>query len=209
MEANRLHQWSRRETAPRKADILVLFGTEGRLEDDDAIRTLATSRGMFDPERVRLRIIHVETVPMTAPLDVPLPQAAQESARILRHAQVVAGMAGMAAETAILRGRSVAEALVDDARRSRASAIVVRLRSRETVGAHVLLSLTVRRLLKNAPCPVIIVHLPHVKGTGDVGEGRPHLSKAERPLVRSIQTPAGGEVHARLPSPRPARGSRP
>src|SRR5215831_13743522 len=149
---------------------------------------------MFNPDRMLLRIVHVLTVPLTAPLDVCLPQAEQASARILRRAQAIAGKAGMAVETAILRGRSVGEALVEDARRTGASAIAVRLRSRETVGAHVLLSLTMRRLLRGAPCPVIIVHLPHVEGTGDVGGGLRRPSQAELRPVSPVHARTGVEV---------------
>lgn len=141
---------------------LILLGTQGRLEDEVAIRTFWT-RGGVNPEGVLLRIVHVLTLPMTLPLNVCLPQAEEKSARILRRAQVVARTTGATVQTAILRGRSVAEALVEDARRTRATAIVVRLRSRETLGAHLLLSRAVRELLTNAPCPVIIVHLPHMR----------------------------------------------
>jgi nucleotide-binding universal stress UspA family protein len=173
---------------------LVLIGTQGRPEDEIAIRALWTSCAMFNSERVLLRIVHVLTVPMTGPLDVSLPQAELASARILRRAQAIAGMAGVAAETAILRGRSVAEAIVDDARRTGASAIAVRLRSRETVGAHVLLSLTMRRLLRDAPCPVIIVHLPHAtKGMRE--EGRPGFASRTKDRTGLIQ----GLVANRMP----------
>lgn len=173
---------------------LVLLGTQGRPEDEVAIRTLWTSCGIFTPERLLLRIVHVLTVPAAAPLDVCLPQAEQASARILRRAQLIAGMAGMAAETAILRGRSVAEALVDDARRTGASAIAVRLRSRETIGAHVLLSLTMRRLLRDAPCPIIIVHLPHAKDREDWGRELPGLSNTEQRRARLIHGPAAFRI---------------
>src|ERR1700730_11528155 len=140
---------------------LVLFGTQGRPEDELAIGTFCRSSGMFDPRDVLLRIVHVLTVPMSAPLDVCLPDAMMASARILHRAHLVANAMGATVQTATLRGRTVAEALVDDARRMRASAILVRLRSRESFGAHVSLSLTVRALLRDAPCPVLVLHLPH------------------------------------------------
>ena len=108
-----------------------------------------------------MRVVHVLTVPMTVPLGVCLPEAEEASARILLRARSIAAAAGTAVEIATLRGRTAAEALVDDARAHEASTIIVRLRSRETVGAHLLLSRTVRALLRNAPCQVRIVHLPH------------------------------------------------
>lgn len=168
-EADRLSQMWRRpaddslQGYPRNRDApLILLGTQGRIEDDVAIRTFWTRCGV-NPEGVLLRIVHVLTLPVTVPLNVYLPQAEEKSAHILRRAQVVARTTGATVQTAVLRGRSVAEALVEDARRTSATAIVVRLRSRETLGAHLLLSRTVRGLLTNAPCPVIIVHLPHVR----------------------------------------------
>lgn len=171
MEKNgfpRLRERAIDEVMPRRPEHrnmpLILLGTQGRPEDEAAIRKLWTACPMFKPENTLLRIVHVLTVPMTAPLDVRLPDAEEASARLLRRAHVVAKAAGMAVQTATLRGRAVAEALVEDARTKGASAIVVRLRSRETVGAHVLLSLTIRALLRDAHCPVLILHLPHPSG---------------------------------------------
>lgn len=185
-----LIQGDRRNGDRRNGARLVLIGTQGHPEDEIAIRALWASCAMFNSERLVLRIVHVLTLPMTVPLDVSVPQAEQASARILCRAQAIARTAGMAAETAILRGRSVAEAIVDDARRTGASAIAVRLRGRETVGAHVLLSLTMRRLLRDAPCPVIIVHLPHAKDRGDRGRELPGLSNTEQRRARLIHRPA-------------------
>jgi nucleotide-binding universal stress UspA family protein len=183
VEANGFPQIRRRAVeeimrlSPKHRDTpLILLGTQGRPDDDTAIRTLWTACGMFNPENAVLRIVHVLTVPMTAPLDVSIPEAEAASARMLRRAHVLARATGAIVQTATLRGRTVAEALVDDARRTRASAIIVRLRSRETAGAHVLLSLTVRALLRDAPCSVVILHLPHVRNGVHAEAATPGIS---------------------------------
>jgi nucleotide-binding universal stress UspA family protein len=168
---------------------LVLFGTQGRPDDELAIRTVCRFSGMFDPRNVLLRIVHILTVPMSAPLDVCLPDAEEASTRILRRADAVARAVGVAVRTATLRGRTVAEALVDDACRTRANAIVVRLRNRETIGAHVLLSLTVRALLRDAPYPVLLLHLAHGRMGGHVGKNAALISNNR--FTRHMESSAG------------------
>ncbi len=136
----------------------ILVGTEGRQEDEEALAVLCAR---FNPEHSLLRIAHVLAVPMTVPLDVQMPEAEEQAVRILTHARDIVSRFHIRVETALLRGRTVAESLVNEARRMGASTIVVRFRSREGPMGHVLVSPTVRALLKDAPCPVIALHLPH------------------------------------------------
>lgn len=129
-----------------------------------------------------MRIVHVLTVPMTLPLDAELPEADATAAEVLGRAKLVAASAGISARTATVRARSVAEGLAEDARRSSARAIVVRLHHRDcqTVGAHVILSRTVRTLLKAAPCPVYLLHLPHREHVVSDGDAQRWASPRKR-----------------------------
>jgi nucleotide-binding universal stress UspA family protein len=135
-----------------------LIGTEGRPEDETALAALCE---VLDPYRDNLRIVHVLTVPMTAPLDAHMPDAEKHAARLLSRAREITSRFKLHVETAILRGREVGECLVEEARRMRASAVLVRFRSRPAPMGHYLISMTVSTLLNTCPCAVITVHLPH------------------------------------------------
>jgi nucleotide-binding universal stress UspA family protein len=135
-----------------------LVGTEGRPEDERALTVLCES---LDADHVRLRIVHVLTVPMTVPLDVSMPEAERRADALLRRSREIAERFGVPVETALLRGREVGACLVEDARRTRADAVCIRFRSRPAPLGHYLVSSTVSVLLRASPCPVITFHLPH------------------------------------------------
>jgi len=150
-------------TAPAGAlssSSVVLLPVQGGPEDDGAIGTFAALCRESAPSGPRLRLVHVVTVPMTLPLDADLSEADWMSAQILRHAELVAGMAGLPSETATVRARTVAGGLSDDARRHEARAMVVCLRDRGRLGAYLPPSRTVRALIREAPSPVWMFHLP-------------------------------------------------
>lgn len=116
----------------------------------------------LDLRSTTLRIVNVLTVPMTAPLDVPMPDVEARASGMLEAAGKVARELGATrTETAVLRGRMVSEALLDEARRLDAIAIVIRLRSQDAPLEHRVISPTVNALLAGAACPVVTVHLPH------------------------------------------------
>jgi nucleotide-binding universal stress UspA family protein len=137
----------------------VLLGIEGHLDDDMAVAALCET---LELQSTTLRIVNILTVPMTAPLDVPMPEIEARASRLLEAAGKVARELGAAQiQTAILRGRLVSEALLEEARRIRPIAIVIRLRSQDAPLEHRLISPTVSALLAGAPCPVVTIHLPH------------------------------------------------
>jgi nucleotide-binding universal stress UspA family protein len=147
---------------PAEPDTLVireiLVGTEGLAEDE---RALAALCGALDGQRVKLRIVHVLTVPMTAPLDVAMPDAERQAAQLLERSGKIAERFAMPAETAVLRGREVGTCLVEEALRCGADAVCVRFRSRPAPLGHFVVSATVSTLLSSSPCPVITLHFPH------------------------------------------------
>jgi nucleotide-binding universal stress UspA family protein len=136
----------------------VMVGTEGRPEDERALEALCRT---FNPGRVRLILVHVLTVPPTVPLDVSMPKTDAEAEQVLQRARHTAAARGFEVSAAVLRGRSVGERLVEEAERSHVDAICVRFRSRPVPGGHHIASATVATLLDRAPCPVIILHMPH------------------------------------------------
>jgi nucleotide-binding universal stress UspA family protein len=139
----------------------ILLGIEGRQDDAMAVAALCET---LDLRSTSLRIVSVLTVPMTAPLDVPMPDVEAQTSRMLEAAGKVARELGAVhTETAILRGRLVSEALLEEARRIDPIAIVIRLRSQDAPLEHRVISPTVSALLAGAACPVVTVHLPHRK----------------------------------------------
>lgn len=137
----------------------ILLGIEGHEDDEMAVAILCET---MDLRSTTLRIAHVLTVPMTAPLDVPMPEVESRASRMLESAGKVAREFGAPQiETAVLRGRMVSEALLEEARRIGPIAIVVRLRSQDALLEHRVISPTVSAVLAGAACPVVTVHLPH------------------------------------------------
>lgn len=107
-----------------------------------------------------LRIVHVLTIPMTSPLDVPLPQAEEEVRAGLARVARIAVMMGTDAETAVVRHRQPIGGLVEEARRTGAAAVAVRAGGWATPWVRYLLDRSMRRASAGAPCPVITVYLP-------------------------------------------------
>jgi nucleotide-binding universal stress UspA family protein len=140
----------------------ILVGTEGHVDDEQGLTILC---GTLDPASVRLRIVHVLVVPSQVPLEVSMPVAEGHATRILEKARELAGRFDIRAQTTILRGRAVGECLVEEARQQAVDAICIRFRSRPVPWGHRLVSETVSTVLSAAPCPVIILHLPHHHGS--------------------------------------------
>jgi nucleotide-binding universal stress UspA family protein len=137
----------------------ILLGIEGHEDDEMAVAALCETLAL---ESTTLRMVNILTVPMTAPLDVPMPEVEARASRRLEAAAKVARELGVARiQTAILRGRLVSEALLEEARRIRPIAIVIRLRSPDAPLEHRVISSTVSAVLAGAACPVVTIHLPH------------------------------------------------
>jgi nucleotide-binding universal stress UspA family protein len=108
-----------------------------------------------------VRVLHVVVRPRHLPLDAPLLTDEQAQAETLldRAAQILQHYDVQAHVEAVL-ARSVADAIIDDARAHRAHTIFIGLRDRQRPHARLLWSATVRQVLRNAPCPVQIGYLP-------------------------------------------------
>ena len=137
----------------------ILLGIEGHQDDETAVAVLCET---LDLRSATLRIVNVLTVPMTAPLDVSMPEVESRALGMLESAGKVAVQLGAPRiETAVLRGRKVSEALLEESQRIGPAAIVVRLRSQDAPLEHRVISPTVSAVLAGATCPVVTIHLPH------------------------------------------------
>ncbi len=93
----------------------ILLGVEGHQDDEMAVAVLCET---LDLRSATLRIVNVLTVPITAPLDVAMPEVESRASRMLESAGKVAREFGAPRiETAVLRGRMVSETLLEEARR--------------------------------------------------------------------------------------------
>ncbi len=108
-----------------------------------------------------VRVLHVVERPAQLPLPAPLtPDEDAHLERLMDRVERIAARYGVQCAIAVVRARSVAEAVVAEAREVSARSIFIGLRERKRRGATLMLSSTVRHILQHAPCPVQIGYLP-------------------------------------------------
>jgi APA family basic amino acid/polyamine antiporter len=161
-------------TAAEYGSILVpVFGEEF---DDDIVGTagrLATSEGEDDEGGAVLEALYVFEIPMSLPIDARVPEErVKEAKRVLARAKEVGEeYAGVEVATAMVRGRSVGQAIVSEARRRGVEAIVLgaeepsRLRGGAILGGRgrvrdKFVGETTRYVIEKAPCKVILTAPP-------------------------------------------------
>jgi basic amino acid/polyamine antiporter, APA family len=166
-------------TGAEYGSILVpVFGEE---LDDDIVGTagrLATSDNEDEEGGAVLEALYVFEIPMSLPIDARVPEdRVQEAKRVLARAKEVGEeYAGVEVATAMVRGRSVGQAIVAEARRRGVEAIVLgaeepsRLRGGAILGGRGrvrdrFVGETTRYVIEKAPCKVLLTAPP----TGEEG----------------------------------------
>jgi basic amino acid/polyamine antiporter, APA family len=161
-------------TAAEYGSILVpVFGEEF---DDDIVGTagrLAASEGEEDEGGAVLEALYVFEIPMSLPIDARVPEErVKEAKRVLARAKEVGEeYVGVEVATAMVRGRSVGQAIVSEARRRGVEAIVIgaeepsRLRGGAILGGRgrvrdKFVGETTRYVIEKAPCKVILTAPP-------------------------------------------------
>ncbi len=161
-------------TGAEYGSILVpVFGEE---LDDDIVGTagrLATSDNEDEEGGAVLEALYVFEIPMSLPIDARVPEErVQEAKRVLARAKEVGEeYAGVEVATAMVRGRSVGQAIVAEARRRGVEAIVLgaeepsRLRGGAILGGRGrvrdrFVGETTRYVIEKAPCKVILTAPP-------------------------------------------------
>jgi APA family basic amino acid/polyamine antiporter len=165
--------------AAEYGSILVpVFGEE---LDDDIVGTagrLAASEGEDEEGGAVLEALYVFEIPMSLPIDARVPEErVQEAKRVLARAKEVGEeYAGVEVATAMVRGRSIGQAIVSEAKRRGVEAIVLgaeepsRLRGGAILGGRGrvrdrFVGETTRYVVEKAPCKVILTAPP----TGEEG----------------------------------------
>ncbi len=160
--------------AAEYGSILVpVFGEEF---DDDIVGTagrLAASEGEEEEGGAVLEALYVFEIPMSLPIDARVPEErVREAKRVLARAKEVGEeYAGVEVATAMVRGRSVGQAIVSEARRRGVEAIVLgaeepsRLRGGAILGGRGrvrdrFVGDTTRYVIEKATCKVILTAPP-------------------------------------------------
>jgi APA family basic amino acid/polyamine antiporter len=160
--------------AAEYGSILVpVFGEE---LDDDIVGTagrLATSDSEEEEGGAVLEALYVFEIPMSLPIDARVPEErVREAKRVLARAKEVGEeYAGVEVATAMVRGRSVGQAIVSEAKRRGVEAIVLgaeepsRLRGGAILGGRGrvrdrFVGETTRYVVEKAPCKVILTAPP-------------------------------------------------
>jgi APA family basic amino acid/polyamine antiporter len=171
--------------AEYSAILVPVFGT--RL-DDDIVGTagrLADAELEENETPPRLEVVYVAEVPLTVPLESPLPHEVSERAeRALDRAREVGDeYENVDVITAILRARSTGAGIVDEARRRGAELIVMGAEPPSKVrGGAILGGIGAARpeeigrvteyVLRKAPCRVVLTAPPE-EAPGEKGAGAP------------------------------------
>ncbi len=92
-----------------------------------------------------------------------LPIGAEDAAvalgsEVLRHAAEIGSSRGVKMETRVVKATDVAEGIVATAREANAGAIVMSHRHKHALGETMVLSHTASRVLRGAPCRVLITY---------------------------------------------------
>ncbi|MGZ5357029.1 MAG: amino acid permease [Solirubrobacterales bacterium] len=182
------------------SSILVpVFGTE---LDDDIVSTagrLADASVAPGGAAPRLEVVFIAELPLTVPLDAPLPKDVLErGTRTLRRAEEVAGeYENVEVGGELVPARTVGAGIVSEARRHDAELIVMGAESPSRVrGGAILGGIGAARpdeigevteyVLRRAPCRVLVTAPPEDRvpdeEDGEPQEGEPGRPAAERPL---------------------------
>jgi CIC family chloride channel protein len=120
---------------------------------------LATAIKLAEERGSTVSALHVITVPMDKPLDAEMLDAEERAEASLAEAKLLAAEHGVTVEGKIVRARSIAEAIVDEAKRGGVDLIIMGSSPRWRRQSR-FFSPTVDRVLRNAPCEVMVIAYP-------------------------------------------------
>lgn len=121
---------------------------------------LATAIKLAEENGAEVRVVHVQRVPLSLPLDCVLGAQEQEAALdAIGDAREIAEEHGVEVEARIVRARSISEAIVEEATAVDADVILLGSAPRWRQQAR-FFSPTVDEVLRRAPCEVMVVTYP-------------------------------------------------
>jgi APA family basic amino acid/polyamine antiporter len=120
---------------------------------------LATAVKLGEEHSCTVRVLHVLKIPLELPLDAVLREQEEEAERSLAEVNELATEHGVEVETAMVRARSLGEAIVGEALASGADLVVMGSAPRWRRQSR-FFSPTVDYVLRKAPCEVMVVTYP-------------------------------------------------
>lgn len=120
---------------------------------------LATAVKLAEENRARVNVLHVLRVPLEQPLDEPLAEEAAAAEASIAEARELAAEHGVVVEGAVVRARSIGEAIVARAESADTDLIVLGSSPRWRRQSR-FLSPTVDHVLRHAHCEVMVVAYP-------------------------------------------------
>ena len=106
--------------------------------------------------RATVAVVHVLELPHELPLDASVPEREEAADDLLDAARALVEQYGVRVVTRLARGRSAAAEIVEEARRRDADLVVLGARRQKLAARRTLFGLTVDRVLKQAPCRVLV-----------------------------------------------------
>jgi nucleotide-binding universal stress UspA family protein len=134
----------------------IVVPYEGGHLSEDALMTACD----LARDGARITAVYVVRVPKSMPIDVEKAQT-ETGEEVLLRAEAVACDAGAEIETYVAKATEVADGVNETAATLRADTIVMSLRHRHTPEETMILSHTASRILRHAPCPVLILYRRH------------------------------------------------
>ncbi|MBM3677492.1 MAG: universal stress protein [Actinobacteria bacterium] len=132
---------------------------------------VATAVAIAKERGAELEALYVVAVPRAQPIDAPLPQRVEQAAvASLEEARAIGEEHDVVVGTALVRARSIGHAIVEEAVRLEADLIVLGSSPRWRRQSQ-FFSPTVKHVLRDAPCQVVVVAFPG--GVFEEGETEP------------------------------------
>lgn len=143
-----------KEGAERLAEVggRILVGTRGGQLSQ---RLLNLACDLAQSQRTTLTAIYVVELPMTLPLDAPVPGEMRRAEQVLAEAEDVARQHGLDLSKQVARARKAGRAIVDEAKAAPTRLIVLGLGERPNFEDRVFGS-TADFVVRHAPCDVIL-----------------------------------------------------
>jgi nucleotide-binding universal stress UspA family protein len=117
---------------------------------------LVAAARLADERRATIAAVHVIEVPFHLPLDADLPEEEAEAGRLLDDTQAFLESYGVRALTRLVRARSAARAIVEEAERRNAELVVAGALRRRARAGEPIFGSTVERLLRESPARVLL-----------------------------------------------------
>jgi APA family basic amino acid/polyamine antiporter len=117
---------------------------------------LVTGARLAAERRARVAVVHVLEIPMELPLNTAMPDAERAANALLDDARAIVESHGVRAVTRLERARSAGPAIVADAVARNADLVVIGAPRRAIGRRTPVFGRTVRHVLKNSPCRVIV-----------------------------------------------------